>query len=289
MTFREMLKERLHHDLGFDFYIKEDAPIHEFNILAKGSGILCGMIFVPTVIDLVEEFFLTPLRPHPLDRVKIYLFKYDGDEVKKGDVIAKLVGNSEVLLKAERTICDILSELSGIATYTRKKIARVSGFPVFLIDTRKENALTRPMYKYAVRVGGGRNHRAGFFDGTLIKDNDITVYQGVTSAIDRHIKKNRFLTRIEVEARTVEQVEEILKDGRADTILLDNMAPALLREAVKKIKKIGRPYQIEASGVGKQDLRDIARTGVTHISVSALVWRARRIDISMKAVVQKAA
>jgi len=287
MTFKDGIKEKLHRDLGFGFYRKDTSPVATFRILAKGSGVLCGMIFVPTIITLVEEeFFLTPMRERPEDVVAITAHKSDGDEIHAGEVIATLTGNAEMLLKAERTICDYLSRLSGIATYTARRVASVADTRVVLLDTRKQSSIDREENKYAIRVGGGGNHRAGFFDGILIKDNDIALFGGVTEALSRRLREAKFLTRTEVEVRTFDELHELLGDGRADAILLDNMSPEFLETAVTMIRASGKPYLIEASGVGDYDIAEIAKSGVTHISLSALVTegQARKIDISMKIV-----
>lgn len=287
MTFKDVLKERLHHDLGFGFYRKDESTVSDFRILAKGPGILCGMIFVPTIVELVDkEFFLKPLYPSSVDDVHIYPNKNDGDAVFSGDTLAILRGNAEVLLKAERTICDYLSRLSGIATYTAWTVNAIKDIPVIFLDTRKHDSLSREENKYALRIGGAKNHRAGFFDGTLVKDNDITVYGGIIRALDRRIRETKFLTKAEVEVATREELLEVLKDGRVDVILLDNMSPNELREAVQMIHNSGKRYFVEASGIGDYDLREIAMSGVSHISLSSLVTegQARKVDISMKAI-----
>jgi len=262
MTFKDGIKEKLHRDLGFGFYRKDTSPVATFRILAKGSGVLCGMIFVPTIITLVEEeFFLTPMRERPEDVVAITAHKSDGDEIHAGEVIATL-------------------------TYTARRVASVADTRVVLLDTRKQSSIDREENKYAIRVGGGGNHRAGFFDGILIKDNDIALFGGVTEALSRRLREAKFLTRTEVEVRTFDELHELLGDGRADAILLDNMSPEFLETAVTMIRASGKPYLIEASGVGDYDIAEIAKSGVTHISLSALVTegQARKIDISMKIV-----
>lgn len=285
MTFREILKARLLHDLGFEPYDAEGAPLAKFRIVSKSSGILCGMKYVPTIVDVVaKEFFLK--QPNADPGIDIFRLKKDGDRINPGDAVAELYGNAEILLKAERMICNVLVELSAIATYTRNLTDRVRPYIVRLLDTRKDDPLMRAMHKYAVRVGGGKNHRFGFFDGILVKDNDIAVYGGVKQAIDKRIGEAKHLTRIEVEVGSLEELEEVLQDGRADAILLDNMSPTMLRVAVDKINETFRNYLVEASGVGIYELEEIARTGVSFISLSALVRKgaAENIDISMKAV-----
>lgn len=283
MTFKDLLKERLLHDLGFEFYVKEGAPKKTFRIISKDSGIVCGTIFIADIIKLVDEqFFLEEVIPSPPVAIKIH--KKDGDVIKPKDIIATLEGNAEVILKAERTILNIISELSGIATYTQIQAKKLSSLPVVLIDTRKSNSLFRPEYKYAVSVGGGRNHRSGFFDGIIIKDNDIAVYGTVKKTIDKYAKTVKSLTKIEIEVQTLSQLNEVLKDGRVDVIMLDNMTPMMLKKAVSQIRASKKRYQIEASGIGDYDISQIAKTGVDIISSSALFRRARPLDISLQAI-----
>lgn len=283
MTFKEIIKMRLHRDLGFDFYIKEGSPIRDFRIIAKSSGILCGLIFVPTIIELTDkEFFLKPLRHDESDKFNVYVYKDDGCAINPGDVIAIVRGNSEVLLKAERTICNTLSRLSGIATNTRKILSEISGFETIILDTRKDDSLERSENKYAVRIGGGKNHRTGFFDGILIKDNDIAVYGGITRAVNKRLEEAKFLTRAEIEVKNMEELRLVLCDSRVDAILLDNMEPELLKQAILLIAGSDKKYLVEASGVGNYDLKEIAATGIPYISMSRLVNEARPIDISMK-------
>ena len=184
MNFRDVLRARLEQDLGFEIYSSNDSPAAVFRIYAKESGVLAGMIFIPTILELVEhEFFLTPFgiktSPKITGRVQ------EGAVFKKGDVLAEIEGNGEYLLKAERTICNIISELSGIATHTRREVERIkeTGASVFLLDTRKGDSLMRPAHKYAIRIGGGFAHRSGMFDGILIKDNEISLFLKIPTAI----------------------------------------------------------------------------------------------------------
>ncbi|MCL5267452.1 MAG: hypothetical protein M1469_05035 [Bacteroidetes bacterium] len=289
MIFKDVLKERIHHDLGFDFFTKEGSPDATFSVLVKEKAVLCGMIFVPTIVKLVdEEFFLEPLEPAAKPRV--HAIRRDGETVGAGEAVAEISGNAEVLLKAERTICNVISELSGIATHVRNQLSAVggqhsaSGESVFLLDTRKDDPLMRSEHKYAVRVGGARNHRAGFYDGILIKDNDISVYGGIRKAIDVRLADSKFLTRIEIEIGKLSDLRLALDDGRVDAILLDNMSPGMLREAVSMITKSGRSYLVEASGIGEYGLKEISETGIGFISLSSLIRKASYIDVSMKAL-----
>ena len=287
MIFKDVLKERIHHDLGFDFFVKDGAPQSRFNVIFKEDAVVCGMIFVPTIIKLVdEEFFLEPIAQQPKPQIKIR--KQDGEHVKSGEVGAEIFGNAEVLLKAERTICNLLSELSGIATHVSCQIAARNGQhsakKVFLLDTRKDDPLMRVEHKYAVKIGGAKNHRAGFFDGILIKDNDISVYGGIREAIGTRLREEKLLTRVEIEVGTLDDLQIVLKDGRVDAILLDNMPVEMLKKAVGMINISGKSYIVEASGVKEEEIARISETGVNFISLSSLVLKAPNIDVSMKAV-----
>lgn len=280
MTSKEIFRQRIHHDIGFGFAVK-DGVRKTMEFYAKSSGILCGTIFVPTLVEIVEhEFFLKPFG-EDLPTI-IRAMKNDGDTFAEGNSLLVLDGEREVMLKVERHICDLLSRLSGIATHVRHEMERISGTSVFLLDTRKDNPLDRPLDKYAVSIGGAHMHRAGFYDGTLIKDTDIAMYSGVRMAIDRRAEETKFLTKIEIEVGDSETLDEVLKDGRADVIMLDNMDLPALRSAVAKIRAARKPYLIEASGAGKQDLHEIAETGVDCISLSSLVDGAKKLDISKR-------
>src|SRR3989344_6751861 len=236
------------HDLGSEPFDGTLAPLKTFEIKSKGLGILCGTKYIPTIVDIVErEFFLKTLLP--LSPVEIKLSLQEGDVIIPGVPVAKLTGNSEVLLKAERTILNILSELSGIATYTKSQVRRVKKYNVDLLDTRKDDPLMRSMHKHALTIGGGKPHRFGFPDGGIIKDNDIAVYGGIKQAIDRRIRGLKHLTKIEIEVRTLGELEEVIADGRVDVILLDNMNIETLLKSVEKIKASSKPYIIEASGI----------------------------------------
>ena len=285
MTFKDVLKERIHHDLGFDYFVKDGAPQSRFNVIFKEDAVVCGMIFVPTIVKLVdEEFFLESAEQKPKPQIRILM--KDGQQVKAGEVGAEISGNGEVLLKAERTICNVLSELSGIATHVSCELSTIGDRPsardVYLLDTRKDDPLMRPDHKYAVRTGGAKNHRSGFFDGILIKDNDISVYGGIREAIDRRLCEEKLLTRVEIEIGKLDDLQVVLKDGRVDAILLDNMTANMLKKAVAMIKKSGKSYLVEASGVKEEDIARISETGVNFISMSSLVRKARHIDVSMK-------
>jgi nicotinate-nucleotide pyrophosphorylase (carboxylating) len=282
MNFKDLLKERIHHDLGFDFYRKDKYPYSKFEVIFKERALIAGTIFVPTIVKIVEdEFFLEEFEES--EKHKFELIKRDGDETHSRETIMYIYANANVLLKAERTICNILSELSGIATHVREVLSKIDN-SVFLLDTRKNDPLFRPEHKYAIRIGGGKNHRSGFFDGVLIKDNDIAIFGSIKAAIDNSLTSSKLLTRIEIEVSNIRDLEEVLLDGRVDAILLDNMPAKTLKEAVEIISKSKKHYIVEASGVKEEDISEISKTGVDFISMSSLIRKAKYIDVSMKVI-----
>lgn len=286
MTPRDLIKDLLLHDLAFDSHELGDAPDANFRITAKAPGILAGTRYIRRVLEVLQtEFFLPPATK--LDtRASVAVHKTDGEAIVRGDVIADFYGNAEVLLKVERTLLNILTSCSGIATEVAHDVARVAHTKVRLLDTRKCPANLRDMHKYAVRVGGGMNHRTGFYDGIMVKDNDIDVYGGVVAALDVALRRAHVLCKIEIEVGDVDTIMQVLADKRADIIMLDNMTPAEMKKVVQMIRFETKPYLIEASGIGKFDLVAVAETGVDFISQSSMVSRGlgKPIDMSMKYV-----
>ena len=203
----------------------------------------------------------------------------DGDRVKAGTEIAKLTGNTRALLAGERVALNLLQHLSGIATLTAKYAERIKGLKAEVLDTRKTLPGLRQLEKYAVRMGGGRNHRFGLFDGVLIKDNHIKAAGSITKAVACARTSAHHLLKIEVETKTLDEVREVLT-AKADIIMLDNMPLDMMRDAVKLIA--GRAL-IEASGnVTLETIVPIAETGVDFISSGSLTHSAPAADISMK-------
>jgi nicotinate-nucleotide pyrophosphorylase (carboxylating) len=236
-------------------------------ILAKQHLVLAGL-------DVAREVFR---RLDPA--IAFTLYAKDGDVLHSGTEIATLSGNTRALLAGERVALNLLQHLSGIATLTARYVDKVKGFKTGVLDTRKTLPGLRQLEKYAVRVGGGGNHRFGLFDGVLIKDNHITASGGIIKAVERARKKAHHLLRIEVETKTLDEVVEALASG-ADVIMLDNMPVDLMREAVKLVA--GRAL-VEASGnVTLETVRLIAETGVDFISSGSLTHSAPAADISMK-------
>lgn len=209
----------------------------------------------------------------------------DGDEVKAGRVFARVTGEAQVLLAAERVALNFLQRLSGIATLTRKYVSAIAGTNARIVDTRKTTPGLRTLEKYAVTVGGGQNHRLGLDDGVLIKDNHLALGGGVTEAVRRAREAVGHLHKIEVEVATLDQVKEALA-ARADILLLDNMAPELVRQAVELVRAHEpneRRTLTEASGgITLENVRQYAEAGVDLISIGALTHSAPAVDISFK-------
>ena len=235
--------------------------------VAKEDMIICG-------IDLAAHIFG---RVDPSIELKAN-FK-DGDAVKKGDVIATVSGNARNVLTGERTALNFMQRLTGIATRTHASVAEVAGTNAKITDTRKTTPGLRVLEKYAVRVGGGTNHRFNLADGVLIKDNHIAVSGGIQNAVKNARAVIPHTLKIEVEVETKEQLAEAL-DADADIIMLDNMSNDLMRECVGLVA--GRAL-VEASGnMGEKSLREVAETGVDIISIGALTHTVKAADISLK-------
>lgn len=237
------------------------------DLIAKEDGVIAGMDVYARVFKLLDE------------SMEIEMFCHDGDEVKKGDLMAKVTGDIRVLLSGERVALNYLQRMSGIATYTRSVVKLLEGSGVTLIDTRKTTPNCRVFEKYAVRVGGGCNHRYNLSDGVLLKDNHIGAAGSITKAIQMAKAYAPFVRKIEIETETLEQVAEAVEAG-ADIIMLDNMTPEVMKQAVALID--GRA-QTECSGnITKENIARIREIGVDFVSSGALTHSAPILDISMK-------
>ena len=235
-------------------------------LIAKEQLVLAGVNVAARVFELLDPCIVFKAA------------KVDGDLVGKGAVIAELDGDASTLLQWERVALNLLQRMCGIATLTARYVEAVAGSGVRIVDTRKTTPGLRVLEKYAVRVGGGVNHRTGLYDGILIKENHIAAAGGIAEAISRARAYIPHTLKIEVETETVAQVKEALEAG-ADIIMLDNMTNEMMREAVGLIA--GRA-QVEASGgVNLDTVRGIAETGVNIISVGALTHSPKAMDISM--------
>lgn len=238
-------------------------------IHAKDNGIIAGMTVAELVFQVVDpDLVFTP---------KVT----DGDKVTHGTILAEVEGSTHSLLTGERLALNLLQRMSGIATRTRAYVDVLDGLETRLVDTRKTTPGHRLLEKYAVRVGGGANHRFGLYDAVMIKDNHIKGAGGITEAVQRARTVIPHTMTIEVETENLEQVREALQAG-ADIIMLDNMHPERMREAVDLIREQAPHVKIEASGnVSLQTIRGIAESGVDVISVGRLTYSFESLDISL--------
>lgn len=238
--------------------------------LAKQDLVVAGLEIADAVFAVLDS------------SVEIEAFVTDGDRVPAGEVFARVEGPADVLLAAERTALNLLQHLSGIATLTRAFVEAVAGTRAQIVDTRKTLPGLRMLQKYAVAVGGGRNHRFGLDDGVLIKDNHIALAGGVRTAVERARRQLGHKYKIEVEVSTLEDLQEALQ-AHADVILLDNMPPEMVREAVRRAREYAPDVLLEASGgITLENVRAYAEAGVDLISIGALTHSAPAADISLK-------
>ena len=237
------------------------------DLIAKEDGIIAGLDVYARVFQILDE------------KTEISFNFKDGEAVKKGDLLGTVTGDIRVLLSGERVALNYLQRMSGIATYTKQVSKLLEGSKVTLLDTRKTTPNCRVFEKYAVRIGGGCNHRYNLSDGVLLKDNHIGAAGSVAKAVAMAKEYAPFVRKIEIEVETMEQVKEAVEAG-ADIIMLDNMTPEMMKEAVELIA--GRA-QTECSGnITKENIAKILETGVDFVSSGALTHSAPILDISMK-------
>lgn len=239
----------------------------EVQLICKEDGIIAGLDVFERVFTLLDA------------DTKVDFCAKDGDAVKKGEVLAVVTGDIRVLLSGERTALNYLQRLSGIATYTHSVVKLLEGTSTKLLDTRKTAPGMRVFEKYAVRVGGGGNHRYNLSDGVLLKDNHIDAAGGIAQAVEAARAYAPFVRRIEVEVENLDMVKEAVEAG-ADIIMLDNMTPDEMAEAIHIIN--GRA-ETECSGnITKENIRTIAKLGVDYVSSGALTHSAPILDVSLK-------
>jgi nicotinate-nucleotide pyrophosphorylase (carboxylating) len=271
LDFDDFLKSALREDVGTGDIttascVPEDA-VSRGVFRAKEAGVVCGAGLLARVFALLDG------------GVAVTALINDGERAAPGDVIAEISGPSRAILTGERVALNLLQRLSGIATRTAEAVARVAGTNARVADTRKTTPGLRVLEKYAVRCGGGVNHRFGLSDGVLIKDNHIAAAGGIANAVARARERVPHTLKIEVETETLAQVEEALA-AKADVIMLDNMTAAQMAEAVRLIA--GRALTEASGNMGDRDLRAVAEAGVDIISVGALTHSVRALDISLK-------
>lgn len=239
----------------------------EVDLICKQDGIICGLQVFERVFTLLD------------DKTRVEFYVKDGDAVKSGQLMAKVFGDIRTLLCGERTALNYLQRMSGIATYTKEVAALLEGTGIKLLDTRKTTPNNRIFEKYAVRVGGGNNHRYNLSDGVLLKDNHIGAAGGVKEAIAMAKQYAPFVRKIEVEVESFDMVKDAVEAG-ADIIMLDNMTTEQLKEAIAYID--GRA-EIEVSGnVTKENIARLQGLGVDYVSSGALTHSAPIMDISLK-------
>ena len=240
-------------------------------MLIKEAGILAGVEAALVIFKQVDNTLTVDVR---LD---------DGAEVKPGDVAFTVQGPSRSILVAERLVLNTMQRMSGIASYTRKLTKLVEGTKARLLDTRKTTPNFRLLEKWAVLIGGGRNHRLGLFDMVMIKDNHIDIAGGVEEAILRvnhYLHARKLKLPVEIEVRNLEELDKVLAVGGVDVVMLDNMSLTEMEEAVKRIN--GRMKTEASGGIREETIRAIALTGVDYISVGALTHSVKSLDMSLK-------
>ena len=275
-SINEFISRALAEDIGDGDHsslaaIPADAQ-NQARLLVKGDGILAGVELAGYIFSAVDP------------ELEVEVLLPDGAEVKYGDVALTVKGRAQSILTAERLVLNCMQRMSGIATYTHHMAELIEGTGAKLLDTRKTTPNFRMLEKWAVLIGGGVNHRYGLFDMIILKDNHVDYAGGVREAItatQRYLQEKGKDLKIEVETRTLQEVKEALDTGGIHRIMLDNMPPAMMREAVTII---GGKYETEASGgITEATIRDVAACGVDYISVGALTHSIKSMDLSLKA------
>ena len=242
-------------------------------LLVKDTGILAGVELALAIFQQVDP------------GLKVTLFKNDGDAVKPGDIAFEVTGDPRSILTAERLVLNCMQRMSGIATTTHHIVELLAGTGTKVLDTRKTTPGFRYFEKWAVKIGGGVNHRFGLYDMILIKDNHVDYSGGILQAIEnthRYLKENNKTLAIEIEVRSLDELEQVLQIGGVDRILLDNFELGNLKEAVRRIN---HSFITEASGgITIDNIRDYAECGVDFISVGALTHSVKSLDLSLKAI-----
>lgn len=241
-------------------------------LLCKAEGILAGVELAARIFEKVDP------------QIKIELLLHDGAEIKKGDIAFNVYGEVKSLLRAERVVLNFMQRMSGIATNTSRYVKLVDGTGCKILDTRKTTPTLRYFEKWAVRIGGGYNHRFGLYDMIMLKDNHIDFCGGIEKAllaVESYQQKNNLNLPVEIETRSLADVHEVMRVGKVSRIMFDNFTPALMSEAVKIVNK---QYETEASGgITLDTVRTYAETGVDFVSVGALTHSSISLDLSLKA------
>ncbi len=277
LSVKEFIERALSEDVGDGDHtslstITEDSKSKAV-VKVKENGVIAGLVLADQILNHVNEATV----------VKVLVG--DGTEVKAGDEVIHIEGNTRSLLKAERLLLNCMQRMSGIATKTRSIVKLIEGTSAKILDTRKTTPNFRLFEKWAVEIGGGFNHRFGLYDMILIKDNHVDACGGIEMAIDHandYLKRSGKNLKIEIETRTVDEVNRVLKHGGVDRIMLDNFSINNLKQAVALVN---HRFETEASGgITEENVRAVAETGVDFISVGALTHSYKSLDISMKIV-----
>lgn len=277
MTIDQIIDEAIKEDVGDgDHSSLACIPVTaqgKAHLLIKENGILAG---VEIAIKIFKKVDLT---------LNIDIRIQDGTKVQKGDIAFYVTGSKQSILKAERLVLNLMQRMSGIATYTNNIVENLKGTNAKVLDTRKTTPLLRELEKMAVKIGGGVNHRFGLYDMIMLKDNHLDYAGGIAPAIARtkqYLKDNNKSLKIEVEARDLDEVTQIMEAGGIDRIMLDNFS---IEDTKTAVKLINGKYETESSGgITLETIRDYAECGVDYISVGALTHSVKSMDLSLKAI-----
>ncbi|MGN0460007.1 MAG: carboxylating nicotinate-nucleotide diphosphorylase [Ruminococcus sp.] len=266
---KSALKEDINYiDITTDNLIPQEQE-GEAKFLAKAEGVLCGIDVAIRVFTLIQPDF------------QYEILINDGEYVKKGDIIATVKGKTRTILKGERTALNLLQHMSGIATMTNRIVKIVEGTNASIADTRKTLPGLRPIQKYAVTVGGGKNHRYNLSDAAMLKDNHVDAGGGITGAVKKLRSKLGHMAKVELEVRNLDELKEALSVD-VDVIMLDNMDNETMKKAVEITN--GKALLEASGGITEETIRGVAETGVDIISIGALTHSVKAFDISLKIV-----
>lgn len=267
-----LIKEALLEDINYidtatDYLIDEE-QCNQAVFMAKAEGVVCGVDIAMRVFEIINR-----------GKLEYNVLKHDGEQVKYGDIIAEVKGSTRTLLKGERTALNLIQHMSGIATAANEAVRLVEGTKASIADTRKTLPGLRPLQKYAVTVGGGRNHRYNLSDAAMLKDNHVDAGGGIKNAVAALKKKIGHMTKIELEVRNLDELAQALEAG-VDVIMLDNMDNETMKKAVEITN--GKALLEASGGITAETIRGVAETGVDIISIGALTHSVKAFDISMK-------
>lgn len=272
----EFIRKSLQEDIGDGDHstlacIPADAQ-GKANLLVKEKGIIAGIEVAKRIYEMVDP------------ALEIVFYKKDGELVELGDIVFQVSGSSQSILTSERLVLNCMQRMSGIATQTALVLQVIKGCRTKILDTRKTTPGIRFLEKWAVKIGGGENHRFGLYDMIMLKDNHIDYAGGIKNAIEKtknYLSDSKRSLKIEIEVRNMEELEEVLQIGGVDRIMLDNFTPERLAKALALIPK---SYETEASGgITIENIRPYAETGVQYISMGALTHSVKGLDLSLKA------